>query len=783
MKLKTIAFLLSIFIGIQLNAQQKYSKVRVFADKQETTKIKQLGIDLENISGKPGIFIDMELSENEIKKLSDNNIKYEVLINDMSKFYRERYEKSALKNKSSLKGINYETPVNFNFGSMGGFLTLDEVMAELDDMTTQYPNLITAKFTIGNTQTIEGRYIYAIKISDNPNVNEDEPEVLYTSLIHAREPESMQQLIWYMWYLLENYGTNDEITYLVDNLQMYFVPVINPDSYEYNHTTDPSGGGMWRKNKRDNNGGGGFNEYYDGVDLNRNFGYNWGFDNAGSSPDETSQTYRGTSAFSEPETQIIRNFTNEHEFLLAHNHHTYSNLIIIPWGYQEGLHAPDDDFLRTSANFMASENGYTVGQGWEILYVVNGDANDWMYGEQVSKPKIMAYTQETGGGTDGFWPSQSRIIPLCEESYLSNLYLARFATSFAELTDKSPNYINKTGYLKFNLKRMGLSGDGEYTLAITPDNSVFSSVGNALNINLASALEDKTDSISYSLSNDISYGDEFSYTVTVTSGNYSVSKEFTKSYFETEIIIEDSGDDLNNWTSTNWTVTDATYNSPNNSITDSEGGNYSDNTNSSITLTNPIDLTDVQNPQLSFFAKWSIENNWDYVQLLISTNNGSTWVPVTTNHTNIGTGSFQPTGEPLFDASSSWIENYVDLNPYINQSIKFRFELHSDGGVTADGFYFDDFSISSVLPEPSIITKNKTKSFKVYPNPSNGDFYVELKDISNANIIITDIAGKILYNKQNIKQSTYNFQNYSKGIYFITLKSNNFAETIKLILK
>ncbi len=782
MKLKTIAFLLSIFIGIQLNAQQKYSKVRVFADKQETTKIKQLGIDLENISGKPGIFIDMELSENEIKKLSDNNIKYEVLINDMSKFYRERYEKSALKNKSSLKGINYETPVNFNFGSMGGFLTLDEVMAELDDMTTQYPNLITAKFTIGNTQTIEGRYIYAIKISDNPNVNEDEPEVLYTSLIHAREPESMQQLIWYMWYLLENYGTNDEITYLVDNLQMYFVPVINPDSYEYNHTTDPSGGGMWRKNKRDNNGGG-FSEYYDGVDLNRNWGYNWGFDNAGSSPDETSQTYRGTSAFSEPETQIIRNFTNEHEFLLAHNHHTYSNLIIIPWGYQEGLHAPDDDFLRTSANFMASENGYTVGQGWEILYVVNGDANDWMYGEQVSKPKIMAYTQETGGGTDGFWPSQSRIIPLCEESYLSNLYLARFATSFAELTDKSPNYINKTGYLKFNLKRMGLSGDGEYTLAITPDNSVFSSVGNALNINLASALEDKTDSISYSLSNDISYGDEFSYTVTVTSGNYSVSKEFTKSYFETEIIIEDSGDDLNNWTSANWTVTDATYNSPNNSITDSEGGNYSDNTNSSITLTNPIDLTDVQNPQLSFFAKWSIENNWDYVQLLISTNNGSTWVPVTTNHTNIGTGSFQPTGEPLFDASSSWIENYVDLNPYINQSIKFRFELHSDGGVTADGFYFDDFSISSVLPEPSIITKNKTKSFKVYPNPSNGDFYVELKDISNANIIITDIAGKILYNKQNIKQSTYNFQNYSKGIYFITLKSNNFAETIKLILK
>jgi len=167
-------------------------------------------------------------------------------------------------------------------------------MAELDEMTNLYPNLISAKYTIGNTQTIEGRDVYAIKISDNPGINEDEPEVLYTALIHAREPAAMQQLIWYMWYLLENYGTNDEITYLVDNLEMYFVPVVNPDGYEYNHSTDPNGGGMWRKNKRDNNGGG-FSEYNDGVDLNRNFGYNWGYDDSGSSPDPTSQTYRGTA--------------------------------------------------------------------------------------------------------------------------------------------------------------------------------------------------------------------------------------------------------------------------------------------------------------------------------------------------------------------------------------------------------------------------------------------------------------------------------------------------------
>ena len=682
---------LAIFLlaSFQIFAQQKYSKVRIFVDKEGIQKIQNTGISLNNVTGKSGLFLDAELSDTELKKLSDKGINYKVLIEDVSKFYAERYAVSAKENKNSLKGINYVTPVHFNYGSMGGFLTLSEVYDELDEMASLYPNLITTKFTIGNTQTIEGRSVYAIKISDNPNVNEDEPEVLYTSLIHAREPESMQQLIWYMWYLLENYGTDDEITYLVDNLQMYFIPVVNPDGYEYNHTTDPNGGGMWRKNKRDNNSNGTFSEYDDGVDLNRNFGFQWGYDNSGSSPDPSSATYRGSSAFSEPETQIIRDFTNQHEFLLAHNHHTYSGLIIIPWGY-ETIHTPDDDFLRTSAHLMASENGYTVGQGWEILYTVNGDSNDWMYGEQTSKPKIMAYTQETG---ESFWPSQSEIIPLCEDSYLSNLYLARFATPYAELSDNSPNYISRTGYLKFNLKRMGLSGSGHYTVTITPDNSVFQSLGSPKNILLYEVLNEHTDSIAYTLSNDIQYGDEFTYTVTVSSDSYSLSKELTKSYYETEIILEDSGDDINNWTTSAWSVTDENYHSAGYSITDSQGGNYLENTNSSITLTNGIDLSGLNNPQLSFWAKWNIENNWDYVQFLISTNNGSTWIPVQTSHTNAGTGSFQPNGEPLYDGSSNWVEETLDLSSYVGQTVKFRFELHSDVSVNEDGYYFDDFKI------------------------------------------------------------------------------------------
>ena len=143
-----------------------------------------------------------------------------------------------------------------------------------------------------------------VKISDNPDVDEAEPEILYTALHHAREPQSMMQMIYFMYYLLENYNTNPSVQYIVNNRELYFIPVVNPDGYEYNRTTNPSGGGMWRKNRK-NNG----SSY--GVDLNRNYGpYTyWNAPNGGSSTDPSSDTYRGTAPFSEPETSKLKEFS------------------------------------------------------------------------------------------------------------------------------------------------------------------------------------------------------------------------------------------------------------------------------------------------------------------------------------------------------------------------------------------------------------------------------------------------------------------------------------------
>ena len=202
-------------------------------------------------------------------------------IDDVTKDYLERTkesrEKIKLQKPNKLSG--------FGYGSMGGFYTYNEVIAQLDTMHSLYLNLITAKDSIGST--IQGRPIWAVKISDNPEVDEDEPEIFYNSLIHAKEPEGMMVVIYFMYYLLENYGTDPEVTYLVNNRELYFVPVINPDGCVYNQQISANGGGMWRKNK--NTGG--------GVDLNRNFGYMWGYDNFGSSPDPSNQCYRGTGPF------------------------------------------------------------------------------------------------------------------------------------------------------------------------------------------------------------------------------------------------------------------------------------------------------------------------------------------------------------------------------------------------------------------------------------------------------------------------------------------------------
>ena len=180
----------------------------------------------ENQIKKEGVFFISDFSKREIEIMQEQEYKYDILIEDVEAYYvdllKDKSPSQELKNAtcSSAGGGSggYSapvTPTNFNLGTMGGYLKYTEMLAELDAMVAQYPNLITAKAPISTFLTIENRPIYQVKISDNPNTNEAEPKILYTAIHHAREPMSLMETIFFMWYVLENEGVNIFVKTLV----------------------------------------------------------------------------------------------------------------------------------------------------------------------------------------------------------------------------------------------------------------------------------------------------------------------------------------------------------------------------------------------------------------------------------------------------------------------------------------------------------------------------------------------------------------------------------------
>ena len=215
--------ILFLAINWTLNAQD-YSRLKVFANEEQLYKLGNLGVAVDHGMRKEGTFFISDFSSAERAIMDQYEFNYEVLIEDVEQYYIDilnspEKEQDALKNTicSNTSGgtssyANPIAPTNFNLGTMGGYLKYNEMLAELDAMVQQYPNLITAKAPISTFLTHENRPIYHVKISDNPNVNENEPKALYTAIHHAREPMSLMETIFFMWYVLENYGTNEEIT-------------------------------------------------------------------------------------------------------------------------------------------------------------------------------------------------------------------------------------------------------------------------------------------------------------------------------------------------------------------------------------------------------------------------------------------------------------------------------------------------------------------------------------------------------------------------------------------
>ena len=496
-----------------------------------------------------------------------------------------------------------------------------------------------------------GHRIFWMKISDNPNEDEDEKEMIYTAIHHAREPGSMSQLIYYMYYLLENYTIDNQVKAIIDNTELYFVPCINPDGYVYNETTNPNGGGFWRKNRRDN-GDGTF-----GVDLNRNYAYQWGFDDTGSSPDTDSDTYRGPSPASEPETQLLSNFISQHNFEINLNYHSYGGLLIYPWGYSDSP-TPDSPTFQSYGKHMTQYNNYTTGTGTETVgYTVNGDSDDWGYGEQEEKNKVITMTPEVG---DAFWLNESQIIPMCQENMFPNLEAASFLLNHANITNTSTALISNSNHqIKLDIQRLGLE-DGQFTINFESTSNAISSLPSEFTIPSIEFLETLSEEFDFSLNESVANGTDITINLIFDNGYFTSTIPLNFTFNGADAILVDNADDLSNWSNSSWDLTNEFFVSDDTSITDSPNDDYSNFTNSSHQLANAIDLINAETAYISYFAKWDIENNYDYAQIQARTEGGE-WEALCGNYTNEGTDN-QDEGEPLYDATQiSWVQEYIDL--------------------------------------------------------------------------------------------------------------------------
>ncbi len=298
----------------------------------------------------------------------------------------------------------------------GDFHNLNELNSEMSTLAQTYSHIATLS-SIG--KSIEGRDLWMMRISGPQTTGGEKPGIIFLGTHHAREHLSTEVPFFLIKHLLENYGKDEKITRFINEREIWIIPLVNPDGTDYDITDKPYK--WWRKNRQ----GKGANEVY-GVDLNRNYGYKWG--GAGAGTDPSSETYRGPSAFSEPETQAVKTFIESHPNITTLlSYHTFSELILYPWGYTYDS-IEDQRALKVHeamAQSMGRMTGYRPQQSSD-LYITSGDTTDWSFGEH----KIFSFTFELYPASvwdGGFYPPASVIQNVVKNNIPPALYLIDYA--------------------------------------------------------------------------------------------------------------------------------------------------------------------------------------------------------------------------------------------------------------------------------------------------------------------------------------------------------------------
>jgi hypothetical protein len=747
-----------------------YARTKVFFDAAHTpAMLAALGIEADHGHHAEGYLIN-DFSDVEIQSIKQVGFHYNILIADVQAHYANQNQNTSektLKQQSNFCNPNdyFAVPQNFSLGSYGGYYTYTEMMAQIDAMAAQYPNLVKSRSTISDTlKTYNNNPLYWFKISDNPNTNEPEPKVLYTALHHAREPLSASQLIYLCWYLLENYNTNPDIKFLINNTELYFVPCVNPDGYMLNEQNDPLGGGMWRKNLEPNADG------TTGTDLNRNYGYNWGYDDIGSSPTASSDVYRGSAPFSAAETRLMRLFCNQYTFKVALNAHSYGNLLIYPWGYNNG-NTPDSLYFNRLAVQCTEHNRSIYGTAIETVnYNVNGTSDDWMYGEQSTKPKILAMTPESGTYYGGFYPPSADIIQLCQSYMLQNLRTAFSVHNYSYYKETSPTHLsNLTASTNLNFSYNALNINPTTPTQITikdlspSPTSVVSNqtflpfVANNFVMTTPNNAWGCIDTMKIQVATNINPPNGYVFIDTL----------YKYVYDADSILFNDNFVNASKW------QLEPTWSIAQGNLSDSRTGNNQTTGYPVARTINAIYLKPARKNRfyISFDAQWNLRRGKDdFVQVFIEDANGTRHPLCLTDAKPANV--YQPVQaqafSPVFDGvQSTYANQEADISNFVGQNVHIIFEIFTDGTGTSDGISIDNIKIkrtSNACPNVGTQPEPNTQQ-KIYIATQTGLQSVGFDgNGNNSRLLMYNALGSVVVDMKITDKQIVNI-NTTPGVY------------------
>jgi hypothetical protein len=718
------------------------------------------------------------------------------------------------------------------FGQKDTYHTYAQIGALLAQTTADHPD-IAQDFVWG--ASVQGRELLGIKITDNVDLEEPEPEVRLSSSMHGDEPPGMEMLLYLIEYLTDNYGQPgfEDVTYLVDNYELHILPLHNPDGYIAHSRYNANG-----------------------IDLNRNFPVP-----NGSIGDDGTWT-------EEIEAVHFKNYGFSHNFVISENGHAGALVVNYPWDYTYDLTPDDAAIIQLSLEYSTYNlpmyngsfpQGITHGAQW---YVVRGSLQDWSYHETGCIDVTIEYHNNK-------WPSATLLPQLWDEnreSFMHFIKAARYGVNgivrasdtkqplFATVTvlgnEKSvftdPDHgdyykLLDTGTYDIEISAAGYLTQTVYGVETTwgtptilnvaldpvPRGDIVGHVQDSNGAGLAAGIEVRTfpeDELVTTVQSDPENAGY--YTVSLVYGEYRliasspgyltaeqnaavgptpVTVDFTLGTSEDVVLF---GDDFESGTSQwtgGWGLADpAEGHDSANSLTDSPGAGvkYDQYEDNGCRMDASVDLTTALQGNLGFWAKWEIENGWDCCRLQVSTDGGVNWTSVATEYTEpaSGQGAQVPVGDPVFDGTmASWVENVVDLNPWLGEAdVRFRFHLASDSGVQKDGFYFDDFEIRVVRPAVAVsdpVPEIETRLLAAFPNPFNPltTLRFETSHPGLVQLGIFDVQGRLV---RELVRETLPVGEHSRtwdgrtnqggiapsGVYFGRLEVGGQVRTVKLLL-